>query len=256
MRKYSELTEEQKKLIDDNFHDIREILSIIFMKALYYGNNYVDEALSFLPDITQEYNEALANGFPFKNFAIQRCIFRYIDQFRRMNKHRYIVKNDKKIADDPMTPILRKMNSFFKKGEEKSDNNIVGEKVPKLTQQKLLDDFIHPQTLKQISIDSDRFLYENEMVEKDLFIDKGFEEVDWNDLRSTVLEKSKGYFKNYKSGHIYTILLKEYLFPKCMGEKYDTLKDISRKVGRTEGRLSQMMKDNHMKAFISRYCVI
>jgi hypothetical protein len=166
-----QLSEEQRQLIEDNFSEIRKTLSFVLAKKRRNGGStkvnhatVLAEALSYLPDVTLEYDQKLANKTSFAQFATQRCIMRLTDEYRKMNRHivndvKYVVnpiefypENKFEIADNNLQDVewqdlreglVKKADKYFKEyleeGFEKLDRSSRIHKI-------LLFDYILPKS--------------------------------------------------------------------------------------------------------------
>ncbi len=134
--KTHELTDNQRKLIEDNLKEIQKILSFVLFKKPQCRRNIkqlVLEALSHLPSVAKEYCPIMAKGKSFAKYATQRCLLRSIDEYRTLNRHsrridgsepgkdkathERIIKVDPKLKnlewEDFRDGLLKKADKFF-----------------------------------------------------------------------------------------------------------------------------------------------
>ena len=243
------LSEQQRKLIEKSYDKIKGRLITYFVnkknrnkiKHLNVSNLY--EALSFLPDLVLEYKEEDSNGMSFENFAADRCIKRLIDEFRRMNKFLRVQNSRKHKVKKLQEEILSK-KGFCSEPDLVEALGLEDLEVKK---------YLNLHDLKKVTLD-------NLKTKFDPFDD--IEEIDTEDQIQGILEKSERYFAELpgenmnarnKLANVRKKLIKEYLIPLATGDKRKSLSDLANELDLSEGRLSQLLKDDSMKTFISSF---
>ena len=250
MQKLQKLTDEQVKLIEENYDTIKGCLISYFVdssgrKVRQKGLNIskLDEALSFLPDLALEYQEENSNGKSFVNFAADRCVKRLIDEFRSMNRHLRVNKRKRGVIN----PI--KQEILLEKGFC-TDNDLM-----EALKERDLDpkDFANLKELRQQSVS---------MLNSEQRVCRDLENVDMADYIDSIGQKADEYFAELpgtgmksrnKLAKIRKKLVKEYLIPLAKGNKIKSLSQIGQEVDLSEGRLSQLMKDANMRNFIRQF---
>jgi hypothetical protein len=224
------LTNEQRKLIEDNLIEIKKILTSVFSKNKGYsslGNpkDLVNEALSYLPDVTLEYQVSLSNTLSFARFATHRCLLRLIDEYRKMNRHTRVDRQKKKLIKSIQDKI-EDQKGFCTEQDLSEAIKDIGKDPHKI---------MRINKCNKSSFDQ----ADNVIIRKD----KGLSEIEWSDFKLGILKQAEKFFQEYPdidqskamSCRIYKILIKDYLLPKFEG---------------AEGRLSQMIHGERMKRFI------
>lgn len=250
MQKSQKLTDEQKKLIEDNYDFIKGCLITYFKdqaktNTRQRGLNVVKlyEALSYLPDLAIEYQPESSNGKSFANFAADRCIKRLIDEFRSMNRHLRINKRKRGILD----PIKKEI--LFNKGFCSESDLVLA------LEERNLDpkDFVGLKEFRQQSAST---------LVGEQKIDNELNNVDMEDQINSIAAKADEYFSELpgvgmksrnKLARVRRKLVKEYLIPHAIGDKKKSLAQIGAEVDLSEGRLSQLITDDNMKTFIRKF---
>jgi hypothetical protein len=113
MQKLQKLTPEQIKLIEDNYDKIVNLLNKFLnnkkkRSPILQGKSedLVAEAISYIPDVTIEYNKEMAKSVEYYVFATYRSILRLLDEYR---KHIKIKSKESSYQFD--LGILPKINS-------------------------------------------------------------------------------------------------------------------------------------------------
>jgi hypothetical protein len=239
------LTNEQRQLIEENYPAIRKALkTYLACKSMTKSRSTIlNEALSYIPDVTLEYNPNIAVKKNFVDFAVQRCIFRLVDQFRSLNRNLRIFKTAKFLTS--IKESLKNQNGSY------SDEDIL--KVleeKKLNAKKILNSKpIRVKTLRAIEQECSKY-------------NKGIATLDVDDHLDGMITKSNKYFSELSGNgmesrnklvRVRKKLIREYLIPIAKGNKEKSLQQISDEVNLSPGRLSQLMRDDSMKAFIKSF---
>jgi hypothetical protein len=213
------LTSEQKQLIEQNYPAIRKALKTYFhYQKVKNRPTMLAEALSYVPDVTLEYDPDMAGKKTFVDFVVQRCIFRLIDQFRSLNRNLRIFKTAKFLTD--IKESLKAENGVY------SDEDLLRAiEEKKLNAKKILNSKpIRVKTLRAIEQECSK--YNKEIVTLDI-----------NDHLDGMVDKSHKYFSELagdgmesrnKLVKVRKKLIREYLVPIAKGNKQKSLQQISR----------------------------
>ena len=212
------------------------------LRKIYFVKQHdIEEVLSYLPDVANEYNPDLAGDFGFAKFASQRCVLRFVDEHRRLHKYKSINKRNQISPEDghdnaALNIIKGDPKTSTIKPNEKSNKS--GVKITKMS----LNDL-------QLSENTRDYLHALDNQIMDDFV----KDIEWKDLRQTLTDNLDGHFNLNPSGVIYKKLILEYLLPKAEGQDHKTLGQLAHEIGKTEGRLCQMLRDERMKSYICKY---
>lgn len=239
------LNNDQIKLINDNIVEIQKIISKILSKNKRFRcriKDSVSESISYLPDVTLEYDENSLKKMSFSQFASNRCVLRLMDQYRRLNKHiraNFVPRSKiNKIKEDLLNTVGYCNELDIAKRISENGGN--PEKDLKIV------DFHEKQ------IDNNAL----NISKRDVSLDQ----IDCSDFLENIKKQAEKFFLEhtdeslkYKSlsSKIHKILICDYLIPKCQGQQYKTLQEISSLVGLKISRLSQIIHGERMKGFIN-----
>jgi hypothetical protein len=237
-----QLTDQQKRLIEDNYKDIKANLKKL-LKSLGRKNlgrfkvnsdvlhdglaHSVEAALKFDPNITP------IEKFP--TYAAYTCFYRVVDQFRRHNKHLMIGTVKNKIMDEIEEISLQKYGHI--------DNNFIASELSKY--QDSISGQIKRHKVKQFGLDGKTFKDEK---------GSSLDEIDREEKFKLLKSKSDMYFTNLNCSisKIRKALVDEYILPKLQGKEYKSLTQISKEHNDiTIGRLSQILRDDNIKNFLT-----
>lgn len=244
MRKLEKLTPEKRKMVEDNYKVIRRDLlryigntqSGIFR---YNGNTSVNEALSYVVDAALEFDEEITSSGDFANFAVRRCILRYMDEYRKMHRH-------VRVGSAKRLKIKKVRREMLKK-----DNDTTEEAVKAALKLEGIDIDHEQEKMRE------KILYHETL--NNSFNDNNLEDIDVIDQINGISRRAEQYFVELddpemeatnKSSRVRKKLINEFLIPLALGQPKKKLSQIALEVQLSVGRLSQMMKDDKMKAFI------
>ncbi len=209
------LTEEQIKLVEDNYSEVFKKLSDTIKKSKFFINNpdrkvgksLAEQAIGFLPQVALEFKPERTKQ-SFAVFATHRCILRLSAEFFRNNPYyrsAWYLKNREAKEDSPPEKQFHVIN-MTDIGDE------CGRRAKMVT-------------VKQ----------SNAFEQQDLF--------------EAIKRKSMSYFSD--SDKSIKILINEHLLPKCCGESYKSLDDIALELNVKRPTLYQMLKGDKIKKFFN-----
>lgn len=240
-----QLTKEQRELIEQNYSTILDKIKNIlktksFRKILSQGgcSNKAAEIISFLPDVTLEFKTDLMHKDKFQNFAAYRCIYRYIDSYRKNSN--YVNKKFDKIQK--IMEIEDKMLQ---------DLGFIDEKdlIKQFEQNEIAESYFHNRgrirlfnkfhTLEDKRNNSYSRVEEEDQIQ---FLLLKADEFFADSSASKLLDKIKRIKKKF---------VKEHLIPRIQGKDYCSLDAITEAFGITKQRLYGIISDDTIKGFIA-----
>ncbi len=241
--KQKKLTKELNDLIDINLPAIKKLLQYYIFRNknfLWLGQtkDLVYEGLSHLPEVALEWDETRAGSMKFVGFAASRCLLRLIDEYRRNDI--FVKANYRKYR------VVKKIREALKQANLPSSIDDIEKEIEKKGLK--LSKTYHPGIYNLAKVEQSPFDMADHMFNER---DPDMEIVDWIDLKRKLLKSSEEVFNQGKNHHVYKILLTQHVIPKAEGEEFKTLASIGDEVDLSESRLSQMIKSDKMKSFIS-----
>ncbi len=247
MQRSLQLTTEQRKLIENNYFEVKDSIrkSLSRYKSLRNlgkrKGDFVNSALSYLSDATLKYNQEKAKDTTYLNYVTHICIFKALDEFRSLNRH-----TRKNVAK---RTLIDKIKTEIGSDNQEDVNECLLKRG--LDPNKFID--IDPPTQTYIT---------NEL--NNLFIsdEDYFKNLEWKDFINSMVIRADDYFEELNtygseardvSAKIRKKLIKEYIIPIASGKPDKTLGQIAKEIRLTEGRLSQMLHDDSMKTFIKPF---
>lgn len=244
MQKLEKLTPEKKKMVEDNYRLIRKDL-VKYLGTTQAGifrsnsNTSVNEALSYVVDAALEFDDTKSDPEDFHTFAVNRCILRYIDEYRKL--HRHI-----RVGSAKRLKIKKIRRDMMKQDKETTEETIrVALKAEGIDldheEKKLREKLLYHETLDNS------------------FNDQNLEEIDTKDQIDGISKRAEKYFVELddpemdglnKSARVRKKLINEFLIPLALGQPKKKLSQIALEVQLSVGRLSQMMKDEKMQSFV------
>lgn len=238
------LTPEQKKLVEDNAEAVyRSLLRRTKRRNWMLGANrvYPEEALSYLVDVVKEYDPT--KNTDFVGYAVNRCLNRLKDEYRRLNRHIRI--------SCAKIPIVDSIKNRLLVSKGYCSESEVSEEIQKIG--------LDPDKFKNVT--KHKKVNMEDVLDRSLYCDGGMEEIEWNNFKNQLIAKSEKHFVEYDdegdekksnnlSAKVHKILIREYILPKCDGAEHKTLAQIANETNLSEGRLSQLIRGKKMKNFI------
>lgn len=246
MQKSLKLTKEQNKLILENYDQIKKNIKKFLRKNNHLIKyNLLYEILSYIPDVTLEYDNDRAKRIKFPNWAASRSIRRWLDHLRKHNPNFTKSRRNRAI-------IRRIKKELIKAGQVVNSESIENYlKNAKIDPKEIIDNTIYIMEDHSNSLDTIQVFDDHTQIE-------------WDDFKNDIIEKSQKHFNEAegewatnrnKNCQIYKRLLKEYIIPLCDRQlsknSPETLSALAQDVSVKESRLSQMIRDEHMQVFVN-----
>jgi hypothetical protein len=87
---------------------------------------------------------------------------------------------------------------------------------------------------------------------QEMFVDNKnyFQDIDNDDFKEYIISESKKFFKNQSNSTVYIKLVSNYILPKILDEKRETLSNIASESGLDISTLCLMLKNDNMSNFL------
>lgn len=225
------LDENDQKFLEDSFQDVRRILV-----ASSGSVQKADECLSYLTDVYLEYDHEKSTNFP--RWAAKRCILRKKDEDRRsIGATRY--NNHFKV---------KKLKDFIEKESYKNpDSEEIKKAERELMEMNSLDSYYCNRSFEDLKVPD--FAGKNST----------FAEVEWNDLKRKIVEKSEQEFpdiannpRRNRRNLIFRTLIKDYFLEKAENDSRVTVESIAQRMEISPTTLITIKKSDRLKNFFER----
>lgn len=242
MQTLEKLTSDQRLLIEQNYDKVYERISKHISK--HRKEVEAEEILSFLPDVTLEYVKK-KDKQGFVSFATIRCIYRHMCHSRSIGKLSLSDIRQNNEINKTIDKVVKQ------KGYCSHDDIILSH--PDLTERKLHKLYSRFNTL---TLTNYKDTNDTIGISKNIPVDSKnfFEDIEWNDLKETLVKRSKKYFEGVyrksETAQMSQLIVKDWLIPKVEGKENLSIDSIALMFGVTKNRVSQIIHSKQMKHFI------
>ncbi len=235
------LTPQQKALIELNFGKMKRLVKNIFKRSKLYSitglslSGATREALTFCVEAAISFDENLSvnKQKDFASWAAHICVYRFVDGWRKLNKHKLLgVRRNK---------IITKLEQQSIKQFGFIDEAFILEGIIEF--KKKTASSIFKKNVKMCELNSIMHVEQEE---------KGFQSIDQVDELDFLAKKCDTFFikTDDENTKIRKKIVKEYIIPRLGGEEYKTLKTIAEESSISNARISQILRDDNMRSFI------
>lgn len=236
------LTNNESELLSKSFGPIKDKLRKTIAKTKIARSNneclmFLDEAISFLPDVYLEFDQNKTTS-SFECFAANRCFFRLIDQLRKQDRHR--VRGERSRINAIKDQVYKERGFC--------DSDEIKRRLGKTS--KNVDKYIWFKDRKRVDISEANNVLDTDNVQK----------IEWEDVKTHIMENLDREFPRscsdkFSSEFVLTVhrkIIQEYLLPKAEGKKFKTLKQISQDTGLSYSRVYAICTGQKMRDFVNR----